>query len=157
MTSTDNEDLENKSKDDHMDQMEVEGPSSSLRSSWKLWNDQNGPDIWDDLFSSTAEEIYNIENNGDNDASLMEAVELVEKIANNNNPEERNNDCDNEGKYFCVPCNRSLSGRDAYYRHTLSELHFKRTLARETIGNVQSWKKLAKLSELDNSVELLSF
>ena len=137
---SDGEDLENKSKD-QMDQM-VEGPSS-LRGSWKLWNDQNGPDIWDDLFSSTAEEIYNIENNtshhevddDDNDASLMEAVELVEKIANNNNnQEEMSNDCD---KYFCVPCNRSLSGKDAFYRHTLSELHFKRTLAGEKATGIE--------------------
>ena len=49
---TSEEELENKCKD-QMDPLVGEASSSvSLRGNWKLWTDQNGPDIWDDLFSS---------------------------------------------------------------------------------------------------------
>ena len=80
----------------------------------------------------------------DNEASLMEAVELVEKDCYESQGQTNNVCLDTTGKYFCLPCNRSLSGKDAFYRHTLSELHFKRTLSEEVEAEKKGKRKPKK-------------
>ena len=113
-----------KSSEDLDAKEQVDEGSTSLR----LWHPEteSNENIWDDLFPSTAE-MYNIdtpnqESTTDVHERLMDdAVDLVTEISSETLDEQSTQ------KYHCAPCNRSLSGKDAYYRHTLSELHFKRS------------------------------
>ena len=111
--------------DSQQNSQETEASSKS-RQSQRLWHpetesNENPPgDIWEDILG-TAEEMYNIETHQEsttdvNERLMDDAVELVTEISS-----------ERIDPYFCSPCNRSLRGKDSYYRHTLSELHFKRS------------------------------
>ncbi len=88
---------------------------------WRLWNpDQENlsqDELWNDIFSSAAEYIAN-----DTDPTLMEMSSM--NLSTNHE-----SDVTGEPEHFCKPCGRSLCSKEALYRHNLSELHFKRTLA----------------------------
>ena len=109
-----------------------EAPSTSAR--WRLWNpeqeNQLAPDdLWADIvFSSAAEYIADEEAN---DSARLEEIEnSIGQVDDQNNVKEVE-----DPNLFCQPCNRSLSSKEAFYRHTLSELHFKRT---SMLGNEEN-------------------
>ena len=116
--------------------------SSEEAGRWRLWNpEQENPvnpndDLyWNDILS-TASDIYLGAAAGDSDTTTTFSTPSTSKIhepgATHDSSIAKISDnqlssASSEGrKYHCQTCNRTLNSKDAYYRHTLSELHFKR-------------------------------
>ncbi len=136
--------------------------TSTTPSKWRLWNPENegqgdhstsaeatnNDDLWNDILTS-AHNVWA------NDPVLVEvsanvppppqAPVATEPSLNENHEETTRRDAESP-KYFCVACDRQISSKDAYQRHLLSELHFKRTAASSSTTFVSPRRKKARLS-----------
>ena len=100
----------------------------------KLWHQEetqeNGDDLWNDILSSAAAaaDMYLNDPNPNDPTLIEEAFNSPSKnIQTNEKPTvQREQLPANEKEYFCEPCNRYLCNADSFFRHNLSELHFKR-------------------------------
>jgi hypothetical protein len=107
---------------------EMHDTSTSSAGKWRLWNPEtdgqvNGDDLWNDILSSAAAaagDIYIEATTDANNHLMTESSFATGLVGASSTPTKETSE------FYCSPCQRSLSTGDAYYRHKLSELHFKR-------------------------------
>ena len=116
-------------------------PFSGLDYRRKLWHpdqetqdQENGDDLWNDILSSAAAaaDMY-LNDDGatpnPNDPTLIEEAfnSPGKNVPTSQKPVvQRDQLPAAEKEYYCEPCNRYLCNADSFFRHNLSELHFKR-------------------------------
>ena len=116
--------------------------SSTTR--WRLWQpEQEGQmndELWTDLVFSSAAEYIAYEEAAQEEVSSH-------AVADNalSNGDMEGSPSEGSLPHHCQPCKRSLSSRESFYRHTLSELHFKRTSTIAEIPDAQPRQRFLAL------------
>ena len=115
--------------------------------------------MWNDILSSASDIYLGAAGDSDNTATFSPSTSKIHQQNQPSNDHDIAKISDNQvssedGKYHCQTCNRNLNSKDAYYRHTLSELHFKRLSmsSNEHLldSNIQQQSR-SKLSEMLSS------